>query len=99
MTQTPQERRANCNPVLIGVLTGVVAPVLGSIYGIRQRSWMLGLVAWIPILMWAVTEPDIEGSARKQRKYAFGLASGLLTGAVAFVKKTEAKEQLKPPSD
>lgn len=90
--QTPLERRANCNPVLIGVLTGCVAPILGTVYGIRQRSWILGLIPWVPILMWTFTEPDIEGGLRTQRKYAFQLASGVLTGAVAFVKKNEARE-------
>ena len=94
MTQTPTERRANCNPVLIGALTGVVAPVVGTVYGIRQRSWVLGAIAWVPVMMWALTEPDMEGGLRTQRKYAFQLASGLLTGAVAFVKKQEAEKEL-----
>lgn len=44
--------------------------------------------------MWAMTEPDIEGGLRTQRKYAFQLASGVLTGAVAFVKKKDAQEKL-----
>lgn len=72
----------------------MVAPAIGSIYGIRQRSWMLGLVALVPVLMWSFTEPDIEGGLRTQRKYAFQLASGLLTGAVAFVKKKVAQDEL-----
>lgn len=95
MTQTPRERRANCNPVIIGVITGAVAPFIGTIYGIRQRSWMLGLIAWIPVFMWAWTEPDTEGGLRTQRKYAFQLASGFLTGAIAFVKKKEAQDEIK----
>ena len=99
MTQTPTERRATCNPILIGILTGAIALIVGSIYGIRQRSWMLGFIAWIPVVMWAVTEPDIEGGLREQRKSAFQLASGVLTGAVAFVKKTEAKEKLQSTID
>ena len=60
MTQTPKERRAKSKPVLIGVLTGAVAPFIGTIYGIRQRSWTLGLIAWVPVLMWALTEPDLS---------------------------------------
>ena len=44
--------------------------------------------------MWAMTEPDIEGGLRTQRKYAFQMASGVLTGAVAFVKKKDAQEEL-----
>ena len=71
-----------------------VAPVFGTIYGIRQRSWVLGAISWVPCLMWALTEPDIEGGLRTQRKYAFQLAAGTLTGAVAFVKKQEANEKL-----
>ena len=92
--QTPIERRANCNPVLIGLTTGGLAPNCGTIFGVRQRSWALGLVAWLPIVMWAWTESDIEGGLRDQSKYAFQLASGVLTGAVALVKKKEAQEEL-----
>ena len=95
LTQSPKERRAKSNPVLIGVVTGAVAPFIGTIYGIRQRSWTLGLIAWVPVLMWALTEPDVEGGLRTQRKYAFQLAAGVLTGAVAFVKKKEAQDELK----
>ena len=96
MNQTPTERRAKCNPALIGLLTGAVAPIIGTVYGIRQRSWMLGAVAWVPVLMWALTEPDVEGGFRTQRKYAFRIASGVFTGAVAFVQKKEAQEKLPP---
>ena len=95
MTQTPKERRAKSNPVLIGVVTAVVAPFIGTIYGIHQRSWRLGLIAWVPVLMWALTEPDVEGGLRTQRKYAFQLAGGALAGAVAFVKKKEAQDELR----
>jgi len=93
-TQTPTERRANCNPVLIGILTGCVAPLIGTGFAIRQKCWELAVVAWVPVLMWAITETDIEGAQRVQRKYAAQLAAGLLTGAVALVKKNEAKEEL-----
>ena len=92
--QTPTERRAASNPVLIGILTGFVGTWLAGVFAVRQRSWTLGLVAWLPILMWAFTEPDVEGGLRTQRKYAFQMASGVLTGAVALVKKKEAQEEL-----
>ena len=94
MTQTPKERRAKSNPVLIGVVTGAVAPLIGTIYGIRQRSWTLGLIAWVPVLIWALTEPDVDGRLSTQRKYAFQIAGGALAGAVAFVKKKEAQDEL-----
>jgi len=92
--QTPTERRAASNPVLIGILTGFVGPWLAGVFAVRQRSWSLGLVALAPVLMWAMTEPDIEGGLKTQRKYAFQMASGVLTGAVALVKKKEAQEEL-----
>ena len=38
MSQTPTERRAKCNPALIGRLTGAGAPLVGTVYGIRQRN-------------------------------------------------------------
>jgi hypothetical protein len=90
--QTAKERRANSNPVLIGILTGMVSPIIGSIFAIRQRCWELAVVAWVPVLMWAITEVDTEGPQRLQRKYAAQLAAGFLTGAVALVKKNEAKK-------
>lgn len=92
--QTPIERRAASNPVLIGIITGSVWPWLAGVFAVRQRSWTLGLVASLPILMWAWTEPATEGGLRDQRKYAFQLASGVLTGAVALVNKKEAQEEL-----
>ena len=55
---------------------------------------MLGLVALVPVLIWSFTEPDIEGGLRTQRKYAFQLASGLLTGPVAFIKKKVSQDEL-----
>lgn len=91
-TQTPQQRRAACSPVLIGVLTGALAPVIAVVYGIRQRSWAIGVVWIIPVLMWAFAETDTEGGMRLQRKYAFQLAAGALTGAIAYVKKNEAQK-------
>jgi hypothetical protein len=95
MTQTIQERRANCSPVLIAALTACLSPSIALIYGIRQRSWLVGLSFIIPILVWAATETDLEGNSRLQRKLAAQLVAGALTGAAAYVKKTEANKQLK----
>ena len=64
--QTPIERRAASNPILIGIITGAVWPWLAGVFAFRQRSWTLVLVASLPVLMWAWTEPDIEGGLRNQ---------------------------------
>ena len=93
--QTPIERRANCNPIVIGLVTGLCAPILSGIYSFRQKTWHLFAAAWVPILFWAALETDTEGMAREQRKYAAQITAGLMTGAVALVKKREAKKELK----
>ena len=93
--QTPTERRAKCFPIVIGLVTGVGAPILSGIYAFRQKNPMLFAAAWAPILIWASLEADTEGMAREQRKYAAQITAGLMTGAVALVKKREAKKELK----
>ena len=92
--QTPIERGASCIPILIGILVGCFAPLFALVYGVRQRSWSVGLIAFIPVLMWGFSEPDIEGGLRQRRKYAFQLAGGALTCGAALVLKKETKEQL-----
>ena len=85
-------RRSECQPILIGFLTGLVSPFIGIIFGIRHRSW---LEAVIPLciagLMYGLVADGFDNDAqRRALKYGFQLAAGLATGIVAYTLKQEA---------
>ena len=92
--QTPKERRAACNPVMIGLLIGFFAPWVGIIYGIRQRSWSVGLVAFIPVIMWIFSNPDWMYEMRSPERYIAQFAGGALTWYAALLLKNKAKDEL-----
>ena len=74
------------------VLTGLVSPFIGIIFGIRHRSW---LEAVIPLciagLMYGLVADGFDNDAqRRALKYGFQLAAGLATGIVAYTLKQEA---------
>ena len=84
-------RRQDCNPVLIGALTGLVAPVLVLIYALRLRSWLLGIIPLcISGIVFALVADDLEDGQRKLAKYGLQLASGAFAAGTALVLKKEA---------
>jgi hypothetical protein len=92
MTQlTPKQRRAECNPVLIGAVVGTVAPLTSIIWGVRQRSWSLALV---PTAVVAISIGLVAGTnMTKLEKYSFQLAGGLVAGVIANSLKKEQMDQ------
>ena len=92
--QTPTERRATCKPVWIGVLVGFLNPLVGVIYGVRQRSWSVGLVAFIPVLWWGFSNPNwMYEMGSPERHIAQGVG-GALTCYSALLLKIKAKDEL-----
>ena len=86
------QRRSECQPILIGFLTGIVSPFIGIIFGIRHHSW---LEAVIPLciagLMFGFVADGFENDAQRRAvKYGFQLAAGLVTGIVAYALKQDA---------
>jgi hypothetical protein len=89
-------RRSECQPILIGFLTGIVSPFVGIIFGIRHRSWFEAI---IPLCiaggMYGLVAHGFENYAQRQAvKYGFQLAAGLATGTVAYVLKKEAVNRI-----
>ena len=85
-------RRSECQPILIGFLTGIVSPFIGTIFGIRHHSW---LEAVIPLciagLMYGLVADGFDNDAQRRAvKYGFQLAAGLATGIVAYALKQDA---------
>ena len=84
-------RRRDCNPLVIGALTGLVAPVLVLIYAIRLRSWLLGIIPFcISGLVFALVADDLVNAQRKLAKYGLQLTSGAFAAGTALVLKKEA---------
>jgi hypothetical protein len=90
-TLTYQERRALCNPILIGVVAGLATPLASVIWGIRQRSWSLSIA---PVLVtafgvWFVAGLDMS----KLEQYSFQAAGGVTAGLIAYSLKKEQAEK------
>ena len=85
-------RRSECQPILIGFLTGLVSPFIGIIFGIRHHSWLEALIPLcIAGLMYGFVADGFENDAQRRAvKYGFQLAAGLATGIVAYALKQDA---------
>ena len=85
-------RRSECQPILIGFLTGLVSPFIGIIFGIRHRSWIEAATPLcIAGIMYALVADGFEVDAQRRAvKYGFQLVAGLATGIVAYTLKQEA---------
>ena len=84
ITNTSQgaiRRRSECQPILIGFLTGIVSPFIGVIFGIRHHSWVEALIhLCIAGLMFGLVADGFENDVQRRAvKYGFQLAAGLLT--------------------
>jgi len=90
-TLTYQERRAVCNPILIGVVTGLASPLASVIWGIRQRSWSLSITPCLVTALgiWFVAALDMS----RLEKYSFQAAGGVTAGLIAYSLKKERIEK------
>lgn len=86
------QRRSACQPLLIGFMTGIVSPFIGTIFGVRHHSWIEGIIPiCIAGLMYGLVADGFENEAQRQTmKYGFQLAAGLATGITAYVLKKDA---------
>ena len=79
--------RANCNPYLIGILVGLLSPLITIIYGARQRSWSLAIAPLLAMVIWAISGASDNGKATK---YVFQIIAGLGAGSIAAIHRREA---------
>lgn len=97
-------RRAESKPLLIAAAVGLIAPVTSVVWGVRQRSWVLGATPFGLALALSFLF-NSEGEVDKTRKYAIQFAAGALAYVIALdikqraskspseLKATTAKEQ------
>ncbi len=85
-------RRSECQPILIGFLTGLVSPFIGIVFGIRHHSWIEAVIPLcIAGLIYGFVADGFENDAQRRAvKYGFQLAAGLATGIVAYALKQDA---------
>lgn len=99
MVQIPSQmalrRRSECQPILIGFLTGVTSPFLDTILGIRHRSWIEALIPLCTAgFMYGLVAGVFEDDAQRRAvKYGFQLAAGIATGITACALKQDAKNR------
>ena len=84
--------RANCRPPLIGIVVGAVAPATSIIWGLRQRSLLLGL---LPVGLAATLSYYYPGdfSENKAPKYFIQALAGATAYGISRKLRIEAKEK------
>lgn len=82
-------RRAESKPLLIAAAVGLVAPVTSVVWGVRQRSWVLGATPFGLALALSFLF-NSEGEVDKTRKYAIQFAAGALAYVIALDIKQRA---------
>ena len=91
MRQTSTERRARCNPTLVGIFVGFVSPLSSLVWGIRQRSLKLAL---FPYLFVFVAGFIILSLARETKfKPEFKIPLQLIGGYYSFDLTKKMKEE------
>jgi len=86
-----QQRKKNCKPWLIGILVGLVSPLLvGLIYAIRHKDWKIVVYPlWIFFsLALFVIPPDIE-------IMSYGIYLRLFSGVIAYLIVRKNKLSIK----
>ena len=101
MTLTPNQRRAECNPILIGVCVGLLSPLSSIIWGIRQRSWSLSLVPYLLVFFigFITLLQTGEEKLKPGVKYPLQLISGFISYEMTKNMKQKAINDKKKTID
>ena len=91
MRLTPQQRREECNPVLIGIFVGLISPLTSLIWGIRQRSWSLSLLPYLFVFFVGLI--IMAGTGDKEFKTEVRIPLQIISGIFSYemAKKMKGK--------
>ena len=90
------DRRAKCNPIIIGICVWFLIPPLSIVWGIRQRSWLLALapLAFAVILPTAlVASGSIQNVGNNLAEYVFQAIGGVAAYGISLELKKDAKNK------
>ena len=87
------DRRAKCNPILIGICVWLLIPFLSIVWGIRQRSWLLALapLAFAVVLpVCLVASGSIQNVGNNLAEYVFQAIGGVAAYGISLELKKHA---------
>tara|TARA_Y100001968_G_C19212892_1_gene645677 strand:- start:462 stop:746 length:285 start_codon:yes stop_codon:yes gene_type:complete len=90
--QTPLERRRLSKPWLIGLAVFLLAPISSTIWGWRQRSWLLGTMPVAAAMLAAYLTPPYEYNVLIRFSHQAGAA--LIAYKISTEIKTSKDEKI-----
>ena len=87
-SQTPTERRSKCKPWLIGLVVGAVTPTSCVIWGVRQRSWLLGIIPIAAVVAACFLYPPDQFN--KLIRHSFQAGGGIIAFSISKTIKEDA---------
>tara|TARA_Y100001968_G_C19377941_1_gene728734 strand:+ start:821 stop:1123 length:303 start_codon:yes stop_codon:yes gene_type:complete len=86
-----KERRAKCKPIFIGLFVGIVAPILSLIWGVRLRSWALGIIPTVTAFSLGLIYALVSSSSILPKSYT--IFTQIFSGLLAYIISTQLKKK------